>query len=279
MNKLKFLWRKTLVYFLWQEFWFRYYFKFILPKLNEIEIDALRLDVSQLSPKIRHRLLKVGYEIPEKTLCRDFLSSKDSVLEIGAAIGFLGLFCQKHLGIRNYCLVEANPRTLEILRRNYALNGLVPQAFHFALGPRNGTIELNIDSDFWEHSILDQRDRIEGRKTMDVPALTLTSLLQCIPHEFNTLIIDIEGAEQFIDADQIPRPVHKLIIEFHPRLLGPERMYHLIAQLIRSGFRVAREENNTFMFVRPGRRTESPVRIDFVPTTSSNEPCLMTGAG
>jgi hypothetical protein len=64
------------------------------------------------------------------------------------------------------------------------------------------------------------------------------------------LIIDIEGAEQFIDPNQVPETVNKVIIELHPKVLGPEITYNIVAQLIGLGFRVARQEEDTFVFLR-----------------------------
>jgi hypothetical protein len=66
----------------------------------------------------------------------------------------------------------------------------------------------------------------------------------------NTLIIDIEGAEQFIDFQRVPEEISKIIIELHPGVMGQEVMYNIVATLIRLGFRVAREENDTFVFLR-----------------------------
>src|SRR6185503_12097866 len=105
------LFQKTLVYHLWQEFLVRYRFKYVLPKIQEITLEGLKFDVSELSPKIRNRLLSGAYEEYEKKMCRDFLNPNDTVVELGAAIGFIGLLCQKELGIKNYASFEANPRT------------------------------------------------------------------------------------------------------------------------------------------------------------------------
>src|SRR5688500_8930840 len=107
---------------LFQSFWIRYYFKYVLPKINSTEIDGIKLDLTTFSPKIRNRIL-IGYETAEKQICHEFLRKDDSVLELGGGIGFIGLFCQKRLGVKNYVTVEANPQTIRILEENYRLNG------------------------------------------------------------------------------------------------------------------------------------------------------------
>jgi FkbM family methyltransferase len=241
---------KTLLYHLAQEFKLRYRFKYVLPKIKEIELEGLRMDVSSLSSKIRNRLLSGAYESHEKKMCYDFLNSNDSVLEIGGAIGFIGMLCQHRIGIRNYSCFEANPRTCEILRRNYELNGLRPRICNMALAHADGEVDLEVGSDFWENSICYDSRRSEGAKTVRVPAGTLSTLLKIADQKVNVLIIDIEGAEQFIDFNQIPDEVNKIIVELHPKVIGPEMTYNIVATLINHGFQVAREEEETFVFLR-----------------------------
>jgi FkbM family methyltransferase len=242
--------QKTLVYHLAEEFKLRYRFKYVLPKIKEITLEDLRMDVSSLSPKIRNRLLSGAYEAHEKKMCFDFLNAHDSVIEVGGAIGFIGLLCQKKIGIRNYSCFEANPRTCEILQRNYELNGLQARVCNMALAHADGEVDLEIGSDFWENSICFDAQRGEGAKTVRVPAGTLSTLFRIANHKANVLIIDIEGAEQFIDFNQIPEEVNKIIIELHPKVIGPAVTYNIVATLINRGFQVAREEEGTFVFLR-----------------------------
>jgi FkbM family methyltransferase len=244
------LFEKSLVHYLIEELSVRYRFKYVLPKIQEITLDGLRFDVSGLSPKIRNRLLSGAYEEHEKRMCFDFLDRNDSVLEIGGAIGFICLICQKKIGIQNYSCFEANPRTYEILQRNCKLNGASPALWNMALAHADGHVELEVGSDFWENSICYENRCDSGVKTVRVPAGTLQTLLSLAAHKVNVLIIDVEGAEQFIDFQQIPPEVRKVIIELHPKVMGPEITYNLVANFIGLGFRVARQEHDTFVFLR-----------------------------
>lgn len=250
MQTSKSIFQKTLLHHLIQEFVVRYRFKYVLPKIQEVTLEGMRFDVSGLSTKIRNRLLSGAYEAAEKEMCRDFLVPEDSILEIGGAIGFIGLFCQRKLGIRNYTCFEANPRTFDMLRRNYELNGLEPRVHNMALAHADGEVSLEVGSDFWENSICSKSNSSEGVKTVKVPAGTLQTLFQRAGHRVNVLIIDIEGAEQFIDFRAIPDEVNKIIIEFHPGVIGQEVTYNIVAALIGLGFRVARKEGDTFAFLR-----------------------------
>ena len=248
--RAKELLQKTLVYHLTQEFLLRYRFKYVLPKIQEITLEGLKFDVSGLSTKIRNRLLSGAYEAQEKEMCREFLNPEDSVLEIGGAIGFIGLYCQKNLGLKSYCCFEANPRTYEILRKNYELNGVSPKVWNMALAHADGMVELEIGGDFWENSICYDKGGAHGVKTVMVPAGALSTLMKLANQKVNVLIIDIEGAEQFIDFSQIPHETNKVIIELHPKVIGQEATYNIVATLISKGFRVAREDNGTFVFLR-----------------------------
>jgi FkbM family methyltransferase len=250
MPNAKELATKTLFYYLLQEVKLRYRFKYVLPKIKEIELEGLRLDVSGLSPKIRNRLLSGAYEAHEKKMCLDFLNPSDSVLEIGGAIGFIGLVCHKKVGIKQYTCFEANPRTCEILKRNYELNGLRPRVCNMALAHADGEVDLEVGSDFWENSICYDAKASSGSKTVRVPAGTLSSLLTLAGHKVNVLIVDIEGAEQFIEFSQLPDEINKIIIELHPKVIGPGMTYNIVATVISKGFEVAREEEGTFVFLR-----------------------------
>jgi FkbM family methyltransferase len=270
MSRLKSLFTHSLIHYAWQEFAVRYRFKYVLPHITETTLDGIRLDLSKLSLKVRNRILMGIYEAHEKQMCLEYLNAQDAVLEIGGAIGFVGLVCQKKIGIQQYYTFEANPNTIDILRSNYRLNGLEPAVWNVALGPDHGYLELDVESDFWDNSIVAPSGRKPGR-TVKVPGAPLASLLRQIPGPVNVLIIDVEGAEQFLRLDEVPEEVDKLIIELHPQVLGAEKSYDLVAGLIQRGFRVAREENATFALLKRARpvaavphlsRTGAPERRD-----------------
>jgi len=237
------------IYRWYQDFWIKYYFKYVLPKITSTTHAGVRLDLSHLSLKVRNRILNVGYEDHEKQMCQDFLKPDDSVLEIGGAIGFIGLFCQKLLGIKKYITVEANPLTVEILKKNYELNNLTPNVWNLALARTDGKVQLNVGGDFWENFVTEgaPKNRVNS---IEVSSVSMESLLEKAGPGTNVLIIDIEGAESCIDFSRLPENITKLIIEIHPAVLGHETTYDIISKILSRGFRVAREEGDTFAFLR-----------------------------
>lgn len=225
----------------------RYYFKFVLPRIESTTIDGIELDLTPFSPRIRNRIL-LGYEEAEKEICREFLSEDDSVVEIGAAIGFIGLFCTKRLGIKNYISIEANPNTIEILKRNYSRNGLVPHVWNFAVGGADGFVDLDISGDFWSHSIASSSESADTERVR-VPAITLSSLLAKLGGP-TTLIIDIEGAEQDIDFTVVPHETTKIVMELHPHVTGKKGAERILENLSRVGFIIVHEQDDTVALLR-----------------------------
>ena len=219
-------------------------FKFVLPSIQEATLHGLRLDMSDLSLVMRNRLLNGRYEVPERRMAEKFLLPSDSVLEIGGAIGFLGLYCQKRLGITRWATVEANPRTGDILRRNYALNGLEPLLFNVALADHDGEVDLDVSGEFVENSIC-SADSPERCRTK---ALCFESILKRLCFPVNVLVVDIEGAEKFITWRSLPQTVNKVIMELHPAIIGISDTYRIIADLINQGFKVEAEDMETFYF-------------------------------
>ncbi len=241
------LWERTLLHSLWEDFRTRWRFKFTLPGVREITLEGVRLDVTTLSPVMKNNLLLGRYEVQERVLAQEFLTRDDAVLEVGGAIGFIGLFCQSRLGITRYTTVEANPDTVKLLERNYALNDRVPVVWNLALAATDGEVTLNIGGDFWANSLV---AGATGGRSVRVPSASLSTLAGRLGYAPTALIIDIEGAEQYVDFRQVPASVKKICMELHPDVIGAARTYQIIAELVNLGFRVERENAGTFFFLR-----------------------------
>jgi FkbM family methyltransferase len=241
------LWQRTLLYSLWSDFQLRWRFKYTLPKLKEITLEGVKLDVSPLPPVVKNALLVGRYELHERNFAARHLTAADTVLEAGGAIGFVGLFCQTRLGITKYTTVEANPGTVELLKRNYALNGRTPVVWNVALAKTDGKITLNVGERFYEDSVVAGAG--SGR-TVEISAFSLPRLIARLDYQPTTLILDVEGAEQFVDFTTVPPSVKKIIMELHPAITGFRIMYQIVADLVNQGFRVEDEKEATFFFIR-----------------------------
>jgi len=229
----------------WQRFSTKLRFKFVLPRVRTAEIAGVKLDVSPLSPVMKNIILTGRYEAPERSLVARALTADDTVLELGGAIGFIGLYCRRVIGVRHVTSVEANPSTLAMLRRNYALNGLVPDVIHAAAAAADGELDLNIGGEFWENTVTGS-----SSQSVRVPSLSLESLFKRMPQPPTALVCDIEGAEQYLDLHRLPATLTKVIIELHPAIIGKAKTDAILLQLGNQGFREVSEDDGTYLLVR-----------------------------
>ena len=232
---------------LWHNFRLRWYFKYTLPAKKQTMLYGVNLDISMLSPLMKNNILEGRYEFQERRLAGRYLKPQDVVLELGGAIGFIGLFCRKVIGVRYHLTVEANPKTIELMKRNYRLNDMTPQVVHAAAAAADGEITLDVGGEFWENSVIS--NSTSGEK-IQVPSLSLRTLAALLPHPPTALICDIEGAETHLDFSQLPPSVTRIIIELHPTIVGEEAVQTLLQQIHGLGFRTESVDEGTWMFVR-----------------------------
>ncbi len=230
-----------------QKFLTRWHFKFTLPAKKRAVLHGVKLDISSLSPLMKNHILKGRYEFQERRLVQQCLTQDDVVLELGGAIGFIGLFCRKVIGVKHHLTVEPNPNTLAMLRLNYALNHIEPQVIQAAAAAEDGQISLNIGGEFWENSIVTAS---ATATQITVPSRSLSTLVQQMPAAPTALICDIEGAETYLDFSQLPKTVSRIIIELHPGMVGEAANQRVIDQLHAIGFQTQAVEENTSLFVR-----------------------------
>lgn len=230
-----------------QDFLTRWHFKFTLPAKRRAKLHGIQLDISGLSPMMKNHILQDRYEYQERRLAQSCLTKDDVVLELGGAIGFIGLFCRKVIGVRHHVTVEPNPNTQAMLRRNYSLNHIEPKLIEAAASAEDGEISLDVGGEFWENSIVTSG---EGSKRITVPSLSLPSIIRRMPAAPTALICDIEGAETFLDFSQLPESVTRIILELHPSIIGEQAAKAVVEQIHALGFATHAVEENTWLFTR-----------------------------
>lgn len=230
-----------------QDFLTRWHFKVTLPVKRRATLHGVKLDISGLSPLMKNHILQDRYEFQERRLALRCLTRKDVVLELGGAIGFIGLFCRKVIGVRHHVTVEPNPNTQAMLRRNYTLNKMEPRLIEAAASAQDGEISLDIGGEFWENSIVTASD---SSKRITVPSLSLPSIIRRMPEPPTALICDIEGAEAYLDFAQLPSSVTRIIIELHPGIIGEDAVKRVVEQIHTLGFHTRVVEENTWLFIR-----------------------------
>ncbi|CAN5861496.1 FkbM family methyltransferase [soil metagenome] len=230
---------------LWRRLRLRIRFKFVLPRVRTGVLEGIKLDISALSPFMKNIILTGRYESQERRLTAHAMTKDDVVLELGGAIGFIGLYCLKVLGVKHVTSVEANPHTLQQLRRNYELNGMKPHVIHAAAAAEDGELDLNIGGEFWENTVT-----ATSGKTLRVPVRSLRSLVQMMHQPPTTLVCDIEGAEVYLNFHELPDCMTKIIIELHPASVGNSAIGEVLAKLAACGFQKRGQLDDVYFFCR-----------------------------
>jgi hypothetical protein len=105
--------------------------------------------------------------------------------------------------------------TVELLKRNYILNGFTPNVIRAAAWSYDGETWLTVGRDFWGDRVFNPGLSSSQR----FRAVTLRTLFGRCGDAFTVLIVDIEGSESELDWSQIPQSVRLIILEIHPQLL------------------------------------------------------------
>ena len=221
-------------------------FRYFLPMMRRGKLAGVRLNLEGLSPMMKNIILTGRYESEERRLCDRALVAGDIVLQLGSAIGFIGLYCLKTIGVSQVYEVEANPETLRTLKANYRLNGEVARVLHTAVASEDGELELSVGGEFWENSLV-----AKGDSTIRVPAKELQSILKLFGYpEITALVCDIEGAEALVDFEGLPESVRTIIIEFHPGVVGSETVGRIERDFRELGFQMIEEAGDVSLYLR-----------------------------
>ncbi len=169
------------------------------------------------SEKITQKLATGQYEGTEARAVKMRVKPGHRVLELGAGLGYIGSLAASIAGAENVTSVEANPDMLKVIRNNFDRNS------GEAIELRHGAVVGNdFDGDrlafargrqFWASKIATVGD--DGPGLIEVPALKIGALLKELRP--NVVIMDIEGAEQFLFEKRWPKSVRFVIMELHPK--------------------------------------------------------------
>ena len=201
-------------------------------------------DPSLVGKLVRNGLFKETYEEPERILVRETLHHDDRVLEIGGGIGFVSILCAKICGDTNILIYEANPRMVTVIEKNFKLNGLTPQLRCKGITPDGRDATFFVSDNILSSSLYKRN----GTSAQKVPADAIDQVIA--EWQPNALVMDAEGAEVDILGGSTLVGLTKLIIEFHPHIVGEERIQQLKKHLAGLGFEEGRSILNTVGFHR-----------------------------
>jgi FkbM family methyltransferase len=203
--------------------------------------DSLRLSINGV------------YEPFETDLFKQLIKPGDTVLDIGANIGYYTLLFAKLVGREGKVYAfEPDPTNMELLRKNVKVNGyqnvITEQK---AISDQSGTIQLYLnDGNKSDHRIFDSGD---GRQSINIETINLDEYFAKKQVDVDLIKIDIQGAE-IIAFQGMQKTLAKnvnlqLISEFFPFAIskfGKQPLQHLeILEKAGFGFFNIDEKNNT----------------------------------
>lgn len=212
-------------------------------------LNGITLRLANLSRTLRYYIISGRYENEEQRLCSKYLTPQDSVIEVGSSIGFISLYCKKHLHVKNILSVEPNPAAFEELKYNFSINNEVPLLLEACLTASDGECVIYHNDDLWETTLLKAKQST-NHKQVKVRGISLSTLCKEASFIPTTVILDIEGAEEQIDFTQLPESVKKIIIEIHPGLTGYPNSFFVLNRLMNLGFGVVARISNCYALIR-----------------------------
>ncbi len=184
---------------------------------NKLSLKPVVDDLLSVQSKLMslHNSLKITYgsfmdELPEQLLAVEFIEKTDKILEIGANIGrnSIILSCLIESEKNQLVSLECNESFVSLLRHNRDINSLEFNIEPSALSERRLVIQD------WQTMPLSVDEEIpSGFK--EVRTISYDSLQEKYGIEFDTLVVDAEGALYYIllDNPKILKNIKKIIIE------------------------------------------------------------------
>lgn len=195
----------------------------------------LRIDPDFMSPKLIEVIREGRYETPEARRIGRIVEPGETVLEIGAGIGFMTALMLKNPAVARVVSFEANPLLIPKIRRTLEDNGLGGRNFELrnaVLGAADsGTVDFHIHQDFWASSL---RRTPATIRSHPIPLESFDKTVKSVRPSL--IVCDIEGGERALFTASELDGVRKVYLELHQRVLGPSGMRDVFQAFHDRGF-------------------------------------------
>ncbi len=218
---------------------------------HRIRSHDLVFDTSNpsVSPRVEARLFWRLYESSEIRLVRRHFDRAQTIVDLGASLGFTGAHALTRMqSDGRYIAVEANASLLPFLGRTLEQHGAgrVVDVLHAAVSyDGKPTVRLTTGP-----SSVASRLAPSGK---EVPAITLSALVNRFDLDSFCLLSDIEGAEAgVILEDTVLDRCDRLVIELHETVHAgcTYSVHDLHDALIDRGFRTLEQQGPVFAMAR-----------------------------
>nr|WP_246723703.1 FkbM family methyltransferase [Rhizobium sp. ARZ01] len=183
-------------------------------------------------------IIKAGkYERKEIKAILNCLKGGERVLELGGGIGYVSTVVCKHRNPSSYDVVEASPRMIPVIKDTHELNGVGSARVHHCIATSDkdalerGYYEFNLGKNFLASSITNIRNT-DG--VAQVPTVSIAKFME--EQKPQVLIADIEGAEVGLLTDVDISCLDRIILEIHPKIVGPAGIKSIFDDMSKHGF-------------------------------------------
>lgn len=196
----------------------------------------LTIDPEFMSPKLMEVIRSGRYETPEARKIGKITQAGDTVLEIGAGIGFMSALMLRDPNVEKLVSYEANPLLLPKIEQTIRENGIATDNFDLRNGVltsdgATGTVDFHVHQDFWASSL---RKTPATIRSVPVPLHDFNAVLRT---EKPALIVcDIEGGERALFSGADLSGVRAVYIELHQRVFGGAGMRNVFNTFHKQGF-------------------------------------------
>ncbi len=188
-----------------------------------------------ISDKVCNAIERQEYEVFEIDMALGSIQGNNNiVLELGASLGVVSTILSKSCSIKKYYCVEANSKTIEIMRINHEINKIDAKIIHGVL--TNSSLQKEFDfyihKHCWASSLEPSPHCVAIEK---VKGFYFPDVLQSI--QPTHIICDIEGGEYELFSSIKPESlasVRHIFMEIHPA--APQAHDALLQNLARCNF-------------------------------------------
>ena len=186
----------------------------------------------EVSDVIRTSIYWSAYEDHEVRTLKQVLKQTDSVLDIGAGIGFVSSFIAKEIGSDNVIVYEANPKLIPAIKNTFAHNNVSPALKNKILSNNNGSVPFYVCENFWSSSTV---RRYDSDQKIEVETEDINTVISS--RNITTIVMDIEGGEaELFSKINDYSTIERIIFEIHPHVIGQAASMNVIKTLIEKGF-------------------------------------------
>ena len=204
----------------------------------------------------RAEFLVNRYESVERRFARKYVPRDATVIELGGCLGVVACLVNRRLADpRRHVVFEPHPEIARYLEANRERNDCRFQIRRQIVAEANPAAFYLRDPYIGGSSM----HRPSGRR-IEVPTVTIAKLEQETGLHFDTLVIDIEGAEHafFAENGDLLGRARVVIVEFHPQIIGEVACEESRDRLEAAGLRQRNRVRSVEAWSRPGGGDPQP---------------------